>query len=69
MIGDLPDLRLETWFSRWEFAATTNSAVSDVQTPSVGERLALARRDVTDLADIGLAHASLEGWRLDRLRV
>ena len=51
MIGDLPVLRLETWFSRWEFAATHTFTASDAQTMSVGELLALAgRRDVTDLA-------------------
>ncbi len=50
MIGDLPVLRLETWFSRWEFAATHTFTASDAQTMSVGELLALAGRDVTDLA-------------------
>jgi len=61
MIGDLPDFRLETWFSRWEFAATHTFTASDAQTMSVGELLALAGRDVTELAGIDLGYRPTYG--------
>lgn len=38
----LPDFRLETWFSRWEFAARYNLAASDAQSMTLSELLALA---------------------------
>lgn len=38
----LPDFRLETYFSRWEFAARYNLAASDAQSMGLGELLALA---------------------------
>jgi aspartate/methionine/tyrosine aminotransferase len=38
----LPDFRLETYFSRWEFRAQFNLAGSDVETLSMEELLALA---------------------------
>jgi aspartate/methionine/tyrosine aminotransferase len=38
----LPDFRLETYFSRWEFTARYNAAASDMETWSVGELLELA---------------------------
>jgi len=44
----LPDFRLETYFSRWEFRARFNLAGSDVETMRVDELLALAAAD--DLA-------------------
>jgi aspartate/methionine/tyrosine aminotransferase len=41
----LPDFRLETYFSRWEFAARYNLTASDAQTMSVTDLLALADED------------------------
>ncbi|MBT1188410.1 pyridoxal phosphate-dependent aminotransferase [Streptomyces sp. CJ_13] len=38
----LPDFRLETYFSRWEFTARHHLTASDVQTTTLGELLALA---------------------------
>jgi hypothetical protein len=40
----LPDFRLETFFSRWEFAATHHLTASDAQTLTVSELLALGTR-------------------------
>lgn len=51
----LPDFRLETYFSRWEFRATFNLAGSDVESMRVDELLALAEPD------------DLETWRELRL--
>jgi aspartate/methionine/tyrosine aminotransferase len=41
----LPDFRLETYFSRWEFAARYHLTASDAQTMSVGSLLDLADED------------------------
>jgi aspartate/methionine/tyrosine aminotransferase len=41
----LPDFRLETYFSRWEFAARYHLTASDAQTMSLHELLALADDD------------------------
>jgi aspartate/methionine/tyrosine aminotransferase len=41
----LPDFRLETYFSRWEFRARFNLAGSDVESMRVDELLALADSD------------------------
>lgn len=38
----LPDFRLETYFSRWEFSARHHMTASDVQTMTLGELLGLA---------------------------
>jgi aspartate/methionine/tyrosine aminotransferase len=38
----LPDFRLETYFSRWEFAARYNLAASDAQSMGLSDLLALA---------------------------
>ncbi|MFI2190388.1 aminotransferase class I/II-fold pyridoxal phosphate-dependent enzyme [Streptomyces sioyaensis] len=38
----LPDFRLETYFSQWEFTARHHMTASDVQTMTLGELLALA---------------------------
>lgn len=38
----LPDFRLETYFSRWEFTARHHLTASDAQTMTLGELLALA---------------------------
>ena len=51
----LPDFRLETYFSRWEFRARFNLAGSDVESMRVDELLALAEPD------------DLETWRELRL--
>ena len=51
----LPDFRLETYFSRWEFRARFNLAGSDVESMRVDELLALAEPD------------DLETWRDLRL--
>lgn len=51
----LPDFRLETYFSRWEFRARFNLAGSDVESMRVDELLALAQPD------------DLEAWRDLRL--
>eukprot|EP01034_Spumella_vulgaris_P016106 gene16106-20581_t len=42
----LPDFRLETHFSRWEFKARHHMTASDAETIGMGELLALA--DDTD---------------------
>lgn len=41
----LPDFRLETYFSRWEFTARYHLTASDVQTITVAELLELADED------------------------
>jgi hypothetical protein len=41
----LPDFRLETYFSRWEFAARYHLTASDAQTMSLTELLDLADDD------------------------
>ncbi|MFD1939822.1 aminotransferase class I/II-fold pyridoxal phosphate-dependent enzyme [Nonomuraea mangrovi] len=38
----LPDFRLETYFSRWEFTARHHLTASDAQTMTMAELLALA---------------------------
>ena len=42
LMTSLPDFRLETWFSRWEFAARYHLTASDAQSMSLAELLALA---------------------------
>jgi len=44
----LPDFRLETYFSRWEFIARYNLAGSDMESMSIQELLALAEPDDRD---------------------
>ncbi len=61
MIGALPDFRLETWFSKWEFAAAHSFTASDAQTMSVGELLALAGGSIDDLAGIDLGYRPTYG--------
>lgn len=41
----LPDFRLETYFSRWEFTARYHLAASDAETMTMAELLALAGRE------------------------
>jgi aspartate/methionine/tyrosine aminotransferase len=61
MIGALPDFRLETWFSRWEFAAAHTFTASDAQTMSVGELLELAGLRPDDLAAVDLGYRPTYG--------
>jgi len=61
MIGDLPDFRLETWFSRWEFAAAHSFTASDAQTMTVGELLALGGQTPEDLGGIDLGYRPTYG--------
>jgi aspartate/methionine/tyrosine aminotransferase len=52
----LPDFRLETYFSRWEFAARYNLAASDAQSMSLSELLAMgddADREAFDTLHLG----------------
>lgn len=56
MIGVLPDFRLETWFSRWEFAAAHSFTASDAQTMSLNELLAMAGRSIEDLGALDLGY-------------
>ncbi len=63
MIGALPDFRLETWFSRWEFAAAHSFTASDAQTMNVTDLLALAGRSVEDIAGIDLGYRPTYGTR------
>jgi aspartate/methionine/tyrosine aminotransferase len=44
----LPDFRLETYFSRWEFAARYHLTASDAQTMALSELLDLADDDARD---------------------
>ena len=44
----LPDFRLETYFSRWEFTARHHLTASDVQTMPMAELLALAGVSAAD---------------------
>jgi aspartate/methionine/tyrosine aminotransferase len=41
-MSTLPDFNLETWFSRWEFAARYNLTASDAQSMRIDELLAMA---------------------------
>lgn len=63
MIGALPDFRLETWFSRWEFAAAHSFTASDAQTMSVGELLELSGGTLDDLISIDLGYRPTYGTR------
>jgi aspartate/methionine/tyrosine aminotransferase len=63
MIGALPDFRLETWFSRWEFAAAHSFTASDAQTMNLADLLALAGRRVEDIAGIDLGYRPTYGTR------
>jgi aspartate/methionine/tyrosine aminotransferase len=56
MIGNLPEFRLETWFSRWEFAAAHSFTASDAQTMTVRELLTLAGRDLDEITGIDLGY-------------
>lgn len=61
MIGELPDFRLETWFSKWEFAAAHTFTASDAQTMSVTEVLSLAGLTLDDIGGIDLGYRPTYG--------
>ncbi len=61
MIGALPDFRLETWFSKWEFAAAHSFTASDAQTMSVAEVLGLAGLTLDDIGGIDLGYRPTRG--------
>jgi aspartate/methionine/tyrosine aminotransferase len=56
VINALPDFRLETYFSRWEFTARHSFTSSDAQTMTVGELLALAGVPLETLAGVDLGY-------------
>jgi aspartate/methionine/tyrosine aminotransferase len=63
----LPDFRLETFFSRWEFAAKHHLTASDAQTMTLSELLAVGG-DVDRAAFADLALGYTETWGSARLR-
>ena len=66
-MSPLPDFNLETFFSRWEFAARHHLTASDAQTVSVGELLALGTdADRAEFASLGLGY--IPTWGGDALR-
>lgn len=63
----LPEFRLETYFSRWEFAARHHLTASDTETLTVGELLALGTEaDREEFAGLPLGYVPT--WGSDRLR-
>ncbi|GAA1042282.1 pyridoxal phosphate-dependent aminotransferase [Virgisporangium ochraceum] len=63
----LPDFRLETYFSRWEFVAEHHLTASDAQTLTVAELLALAdESDREAFSALPLGYTPT--WGTDRLR-
>ncbi len=63
----LPDFRLETYFSRWEFVAEHHLTASDSQTLTVGELLALGTEaEREEFAGLPLGY--VETWGSERLR-
>jgi aspartate/methionine/tyrosine aminotransferase len=63
----LPEFRLETYFSRWEFEAEHHLTASDAQTFTLSELLALAS-DSDRAAFDDLALSYVPTWGTDRLR-
>jgi aspartate/methionine/tyrosine aminotransferase len=63
----LPDFRLETYFSRWEFTARFHLTASDVQALTLRELLDLADDDGRDRWD-GLQLGYTQTWGLPVLR-
>ncbi|MFD5731878.1 aminotransferase class I/II-fold pyridoxal phosphate-dependent enzyme [Streptomyces sioyaensis] len=58
----LPDFRLETYFSQWEFTARHHLTASDVQTMTLGELLALADdRDRAAFENLSLGYTETYG--------
>jgi aspartate/methionine/tyrosine aminotransferase len=63
----LPDFRLETFFSRWEFSARHHLTASDAQTLTITELLALGTDDDrAAFAELGLGY--VQTWGTPRLR-
>lgn len=63
----LPDFRLETFFSRWEFAARHHLTASDAQTMTIAELLALGtEHDREAFAALPLGYT--QTWGTGRLR-
>lgn len=63
----LPDFRLETYFSRWEFAARYHLTASDAEALTISEVLALGSdADRAEFANLPLGY--VETWGGDRLR-
>jgi aspartate/methionine/tyrosine aminotransferase len=63
----MPEFRLETFFSRWEFTARHHLTASDAQTLTITELLALGSDDDrAAFADLPLGY--LETWGTPRLR-
>ncbi|RZQ62439.1 aminotransferase class I/II-fold pyridoxal phosphate-dependent enzyme [Amycolatopsis suaedae] len=57
----LPDFRLETYFSRWEFTARHHLTASDAQTMTVAELLSLAGEDRGVLDNLPLGYTETFG--------
>lgn len=58
----LPDFRLETYFSRWEFTARHHMTASDAQTMTLSELLALADdRDRAAFENLSLGYTTTHG--------
>src|SRR5690348_5309977 len=63
----LPDFRLESYFSRWEFAAKYHLTASDAQTVSLRELLAFGTEaEREEFADLPLGY--VQTWGSARLR-
>lgn len=66
-VSRLPEFRLETYLSRWEFTAAHHLTASDAQTMSLRELLALGSEDDrAAFADLPLGYVDTRGT--DRLR-
>jgi aspartate/methionine/tyrosine aminotransferase len=57
----LPDFRLETYFSQWEFAARYHLCASDMQSMSISELLQLAGQDEDVFAALHLGYTETFG--------
>ena len=67
LVQRLPDFRLETFFSRWEFAAEHHLTASDAETLTIAELLALGSdEDRAAFAEMRLGYT--ETWGTPRLR-
>ena len=63
----LPDFRLETYFSKWEFTARYHLTASDAQSMSMADLLAMARpEDAASFQDLWLGYT--ETWGAPDLR-
>jgi aspartate/methionine/tyrosine aminotransferase len=63
----LPEFRLETYFSRWEFVAEHHLTASDAQTLTVGELLTLGTEGERE-EFAGLPLGYVQTWGSERLR-